>query len=108
MPRTVYGHPDFQGVWATGFLTRLERPPGAEGLITERFTRVSDTELFYRYTVEDAELYTQPWSGERSMTRHDGPIYEYGCHEGNYSMENILLGGQAEMAARAETGTAPD
>ena len=69
---------------------------------------MSDTELFYRYTVEDAELYTQPWSGERSMTRHDGPIYEYGCHEGNYSMENILLGGQAEMAARAETATARD
>ena len=56
--------------------------------VTERFTRVSPTELFYRYTVEDDELYTRPWSGEFSMMRFDHPIYEYGCHEGNYSLTN--------------------
>lgn len=71
--------------------------------ITERFTRVSPTELFYRFTVQDGELYTRPWSGEFSMTRHDGPTYEYACHEGNYSLPNILRGGQAEAARRAET-----
>jgi hypothetical protein len=69
--------------------------------VTERFTRVSPTELFYRYTVEDDELYTRPWSGEFSMTRFDHPIYEYACHEGNYSLSNILRGGQAEAARRA-------
>ncbi len=71
--------------------------------ITERFTRVSPTELFYRFTVEDGELYTRPWSGEFSMTRHDGPTYEYACHEGNYSLPNILRGGQAEAARTADT-----
>jgi hypothetical protein len=74
---------------------------GPNSRITERLTRVSDTELFYRYTVEDANLYTQPWSGEFSLTRHDGPTYEYGCHEGNYSLPNILRGGQAEAARKA-------
>jgi hypothetical protein len=74
-----------------------------ESTITERFTRVSDRELFYRFTVEDDRLYTQPWTGEFSMTRHDGPIYEYACHEGNYSLANILRGGQAEAARRAAT-----
>jgi len=69
--------------------------------ITERFTRVSEKELFYQFTVEDPELYTRPWTGEFSLTKHDGPIYEYACHEGNYSLPNILRGGQAE-AARAE------
>ena len=69
--------------------------------IIERFTRVSPTELFYRFTVEDDELYTRPWTGEFSMTRHDGPIYEYACHEGNYSLPNILRGGQAEAARLA-------
>ena len=68
--------------------------------IEERFERVSDTELVYRYTVTDPELYTEPWSGEFSLEWHDGPIYEYACHEGNYSMSGILLGGRAE-AARA-------
>ncbi len=71
--------------------------------ITERFTRVSETELFYQFTVEDKDLYTQPWTGELSMTRHDGPLYEYACHEGNYSLPNALHGGQAEAARAAQT-----
>jgi hypothetical protein len=74
-----------------------------DSLITERFTRVSDTELVYRYTVEDPELYTMPWTGEFSLTRHDGLVYEYACNEGNYSMPTILVGGQAEAASQAET-----
>ncbi|HEY7173190.1 MAG TPA: hypothetical protein VH417_20200 [Vicinamibacterales bacterium] len=68
--------------------------------ITERFTRVSETELFYHYTVEDPDLYVRPWSGEFSMTKHDGPIFEYACHEGNYSLPNILRGGQAAAAKK--------
>jgi hypothetical protein len=70
--------------------------------ITERFTRVSDTELFYRFTVEDRDLYTQPWTGEFSLTRYDGPLFEYACHEGNYSLPNILRGGQAEAAKKVK------
>ena len=58
--------------------------------ITERFTRVSKTELFYQFTVEDDSLYTRPWTGEFSMTWDGGPIYEYACHEGNYSLPNAL------------------
>ena len=33
IPRTVDGHPDFQGVWGIATLTMLERPPGLDGLI---------------------------------------------------------------------------
>jgi hypothetical protein len=32
-PRTEHGHPDFQGVWATEFLTTLERPQGVDYLV---------------------------------------------------------------------------
>ena len=71
--------------------------------ITERFTRVSETELLYQYTVEDDELYTEPWTGEFSMVRQDVLTYEYACHEGNYSMPTILRGGQLEAAKLAET-----
>lgn len=74
---------------------------GPDTRITEWFTRVSDTELIYRYTVEDASLYTQPWTGEFSMTRFDVKTFEYGCHEGNYSMPNMLRGGQAQAARKA-------
>jgi hypothetical protein len=75
--------------------------------VTERFTRVSPTELFYQYTVEDAELYTRPWKGEFSMTRQSSAIYEYGCHEGNYSLVNSLRGGQADAARRIEAARDP-
>ena len=74
---------------------------GPDSRITEWFTRVSDSELVYRYTVEDSGLYTTPWSGEFSMTRSDVKTYEYGCHEGNYSLPNALRGGQAEAARKA-------
>lgn len=75
---------------------------GRGSRITERFTRVSPTELVYRFTVDDPELYTRPWSGEFSMMRHAGPIFEYGCHEGNYSLPNALSGGRAEAARTAK------
>jgi hypothetical protein len=74
---------------------------GPDTRITEWFTRVSDTELVYRYTVEDANLYARPWTGEFSMTRSDVQTFEYGCHEGNYSLLNMLRGGQAEAARQA-------
>ena len=58
-----------------------------EARVTERFTRVSETELFYQYTVDDPVYYTEPWRGEFSFIRDaSGHIYEYSCHEGNYSM----------------------
>ena len=75
--------------------------------ITEWFTRVSATELFYRFTVADDQLYTRPWSGELSLTWHDGPTYEYACHEANYSMPNMLRGGQAEAARAASKPDRP-
>lgn len=30
-----------------------------------------------------------------TMTRSPGPIYEYACHEGNYSLANLLRGYRA-------------
>jgi len=35
------------------------------------------------------------------MTRFDGKTFEYGCHEGNYSLPNALRGGRAEAARKA-------
>src|SRR6185436_15020347 len=33
VPRTEFGHPDFQGSWSTAFLTMLERLPNVTGLV---------------------------------------------------------------------------
>ena len=72
------------------------------GKVTERLTRWSDDEIFYEFTVEDPSIYTQPWSGEISYYKETA-LFEYACHEGNYSLPGILAGARrAEMDKLAE------
>jgi hypothetical protein len=58
--------------------------------VIERFTRLSEDELLYEYTVEDPTVYTAPWRAEYSLYRTDQRMFEHACHEGNYSLPNIL------------------
>jgi hypothetical protein len=69
--------------------------------ITERFQRVDAETIDYRYTVDDPETFTKPWTVALPWNRVSGPIYEYACHEGNYGMEGILRGARAQEAAAA-------
>ena len=58
--------------------------------LIEWFTRTGPDILVYRFTMDDPTAFTKPWTGEIVMARFKGPLYEYACHEGNYSMVNIL------------------
>jgi hypothetical protein len=58
--------------------------------VIERFTRVSDDELNYLFKVSDPTYYTRPWIGETHFRRSNDRMFENACHEGNYSMRNIL------------------
>lgn len=71
-------------------------------VVEERFTRVADDVIFYEFTVTDPDLFTQPWRGEMPIWAADGPIYEYACHEGNYSLPGILAGARREERLAAE------
>jgi hypothetical protein len=62
------------------------------GKVIERYTRWSDTEIFYEFRVEDPTLYKETWGGEMSLKASAEPLYEYACHEGNYALEGILAG----------------
>jgi hypothetical protein len=62
------------------------------GKVTERFTRWSNDQILYQFTVEDPALYRQTWGGEMSFNVSREPLYEYACHEGNYAMAGILEG----------------
>ncbi len=76
--------------------------------VTERFTMISPDEIFYEFTVADDTAYTQPWKGELMFRRSDDKLYEYACHEGNYSVPNILAGARAiERDGRTVTRTSP-
>ena len=63
--------------------------------VLERFTRVSDHELNYIFTVNDPTYYTRSWTGETHLLRSNHKMFEYACHEGNYSMRNILEAARA-------------
>jgi hypothetical protein len=68
----------------------------------ERFTRVDADTIDYELTVTDPASYTQPWKLANTLRRIEGPIYEYACHEGNYSLVNILAGARAKEAREEE------
>ncbi len=70
---------------------------GARGnlRLVERFTPVGADSVVYRATIEDATVFTQPWTIEIPLTRQDdraNQIYESACHEGNYALTSILMG----------------
>ncbi len=75
-------------------------PVSGEGKVVERFARVSDEELFYRFEVDDPENYSQPWAAELSFYETPERVHEYACHEGNYAMPNMLGGARLQDRMR--------
>jgi hypothetical protein len=70
--------------------------------VTERFTRVADDRLHYRFTVEDPTMWDAPWGGEYEFAPlQPERLYEYACHEGNYALPGILMGARVEEARAA-------
>jgi hypothetical protein len=69
--------------------------------VVERFTRTGRDTIDYRFTIDDPGTFTRPWTGSIPMTRTDGPIFEYACHEGNYAMAGMLGGARAQERASA-------
>jgi hypothetical protein len=64
--------------------------------LVERFTRASDDTLMYQFTVDNETAFTRSWTAQVPMTKSRETMFEYACHEGNYSLENVLAGARAE------------
>jgi hypothetical protein len=67
--------------------------------LTERFTRTAKDQILYEFSVEDPAYFTTAWRAQMPMRPAKGPIYEYACHEGNYSLPNILQGARVQEQA---------
>jgi hypothetical protein len=83
--------------------TELSPFRGAQNLhVVERLTRADEDTILYQFTVEDPGMWTKPWSGELPITKIDGQLYEYACHEANYALANTLRGARVaeEQAAK--------
>jgi hypothetical protein len=68
--------------------------------LVERFSLFDANTLLYQFEIDDPTAYTQRWKGELTMTRSAGPIYEFACHEANYSLTNMLRGFRAAERKR--------
>ena len=79
----------------TNFTDRTNYRGSGETLhLTERFTR-GDKGMRYEVTVNDGHTFVKPWTAALNLTATSN-LYEYGCHEGNYAMKNILSAARSE------------
>ena len=72
----------------------------ADTRLVERFTRVDADTIRYEFTVSDPNSYIRPWSAMVPLSRTQGPLFEYACHEGNYALPNILAGARSRSSRR--------
>ena len=70
--------------------------------VTERFTRTSSDTVKWSVTINDPETWTAPWTFAMPLTKEEGPVLEYACHEGNLGLMNILSVARAEEKAAEE------
>jgi hypothetical protein len=71
--------------------------------IVERFTRTAADTVQYEVTIDDPKTWTRPWTLAYPLTRDDDyQMFEYACHEGNYSMRNTLSGSRADEKGGAK------
>ena len=74
--------------------------------VIERFKRVDEHTILYRFTVDDPKTFTRPWTAEYPFLATNDRIFEYACHEGNYAMPDILGGARKDDEAAAKKGSA--
>ena len=85
----------------TGFGVAYRYGETSQLHLIERFTRIDANTMNYEVTVDDPSTFTRKWTASVPMVKSDAPLYEYACHEGNYSMVNML------KASRAQDKSAP-
>ena len=83
----------------------VHRQGSANRQLVERFTRVADDTIEWEFTVDDPTTWTRSWTGTLPFSLIEGPVYEFACHEGNYSLINILAGARATENAAKATNT---
>jgi len=70
--------------------------------VIERFTRLSDDQIKYEFTVHDPSTWEIPWKAEMPFVKINGPVFEHACHEGNYGIANTLAAVRMEEKKAAE------
>jgi hypothetical protein len=69
--------------------------------VVERFKRVDASTLLYTFTVDDPQTWDRAWTGEYPWVGTNERLFEYACHEANYSIGNMLRGARQSEAENA-------
>ena len=86
----------------TNFTNKTQFRGSSENLhVVERFTRTGPKTILYRFIVEDPSTWDRSWTGEYPWNATDENLYEYACHEGNYSLGGMLRGARQKEAEDA-------
>ncbi len=94
-PKAHYGYP----------IPELLRGSGDGLHLVERFTRIDADTIDHQVTINDPTTFTDTWTASIPLRATQDQMYEYACHEGNYSMESTLSGARAQEKAAAEAAT---
>ena len=71
--------------------------------LIERFTPIAPNKVLWAVTIDDSATWVKPWTFEMNLTKDASqPLFEYGCHEGNYGLRNILSAARAEEKKAAK------
>ncbi len=76
--------------------------PSEDAKVIERFSWSDEQTILYEFTVVDPATFTEPWGGEIPIRKFDAQLYEYACHEGNYSLEGVLSGARYQERMEAQ------
>jgi hypothetical protein len=81
----------------TNFVDKTRYGTSTERLhVVERFRRIDVNTLSYQVTVEDPNTWAVPWTADIPFNATAEGIFEFACHEANYSMGNSLRGSRTE------------
>jgi len=65
--------------------------------LIERLRRSAEDTITYQMTFDDPTTWTRSWTAEVPLKRTEQPLYEYACHEGNFTlMTGVLSGAHAD------------
>ncbi len=116
--RQWYG--DSRGRWegntlvveVTNFSPKTDYQGSRQNLhLVERWTRTGPSTLEYAVTIEDATVWTRPWTVKQEFTKQSEQenriYYEPRCIEGNYASPGLMRGQRMAEAAFAQ-GQGPD
>ena len=116
--RQWYG--DSRGHWegntllidVTNFSPKTDFQGSRQNLhLLERWTRTGPNTLEYVVTIEDATVWTRPWTVKQEFTKQseqeDKIYYEPRCVEGNYALPSLMKAARVEDLAFAQ-GRGPD